>query len=530
MVNPVISQRVVQLLGRGLRGETFADVARRVGNIAGVPISPAATDQEIMNALSASVSLTGANTYPDTASGIAVTTDGQSFWVADSAGLRLYRNNSGVADEIDPFTSASKIALDGGATVQDRIDGLEGISTIQGDWMQGGGRNLNTNDQVNYIAPGIDSVVSLGGRGWLTDPNRIPGSRERNSYINFNGYWRTSQTDIGGVIYDNFVLSTTLNPAANAELTGNLGGGDNFVGSLASANVWGLHCNAGLFGNHSWNVCSTYSTADGFYCGNLFGTDNQNYGNRSANIASYNCRIGVQGTDAASAVVNASLNRHSLNLCSDTSSIDTSYTFNLGSRLSGGIRDFTLNHGFGVSGEYLNGITYGWAINTRGDNQATKLLLSRTNTTGSAITLSASGDWAFTPAATAQQRTNANGSIVMGQNTQLNIIAEVQAMQKGGSGYYFATLRIRARMDGPGTATLISAVESNIVTNKSTGVPSSSWVWDVTVDATSGVVALRFKGLNGETVICNADCSIVRIRALSPAVAIVPPIPFAVLT
>lgn len=126
--------RVIKLEGRGLRGDGFADVARRVGSIAGVSIPPDASDEEILNTLSASVSLTGANVYPDTSSGLAATSDGDSFWVADEVGLRLYRNNLGNADEISPFTSADKISVSGGGDVQSLLDEISPTSPNNSLW------------------------------------------------------------------------------------------------------------------------------------------------------------------------------------------------------------------------------------------------------------------------------------------------------------------------------------------------------------------------------------------------------------
>lgn len=42
---------VINMVGRGLRGESFADVARRAATIAGIAIAPDATDAEVMDAL-----------------------------------------------------------------------------------------------------------------------------------------------------------------------------------------------------------------------------------------------------------------------------------------------------------------------------------------------------------------------------------------------------------------------------------------------------------------------------------------------
>lgn len=57
----------IKLNGRGQRGESFADVARRTGSIGGVPVETDATDQEVLDASQAApASVTMENLWPDT--------------------------------------------------------------------------------------------------------------------------------------------------------------------------------------------------------------------------------------------------------------------------------------------------------------------------------------------------------------------------------------------------------------------------------------------------------------------------------
>lgn len=116
--------RVIKLEGRGLRGENFADVARRVGTVAGVPVSPNSSDGQILDAmvdaagyspvLQASVeaaisnaqlaelaALTAPGVYADTAAGLAAVAEGDTFWVKEDDGLVLYRKVSGSAEMVD---------------------------------------------------------------------------------------------------------------------------------------------------------------------------------------------------------------------------------------------------------------------------------------------------------------------------------------------------------------------------------------------------------------------------------------------
>lgn len=116
--------RVIKLEGRGLRGESFADIARRIGSVAGVPVSSSATDGQILDAmvdaagespsLLASVqlaqdnaalaelaALTAPGVYEDTTAGLAATSEGATFWVKEDDGLTLYRKVSGAAEMVD---------------------------------------------------------------------------------------------------------------------------------------------------------------------------------------------------------------------------------------------------------------------------------------------------------------------------------------------------------------------------------------------------------------------------------------------
>lgn len=108
----------IAITGRGQRGESFTDVARRIGTFGGITVDPSDTDQEVLDKIaeettgaalaaaeeaanSAAVAVAASGTiYDSTAEGLAATTDGDSFVVASSVGTKLaavYRNDGGSA-------------------------------------------------------------------------------------------------------------------------------------------------------------------------------------------------------------------------------------------------------------------------------------------------------------------------------------------------------------------------------------------------------------------------------------------------
>ena len=118
----------VRLALRGLRGESFADVARRQGSIAGTAVSSSATDSQVLAALVAAASLTSSvtnpNVYASTAAGLAAVSEGQLFWVVDGGLLNLYRDDAGSATLLaelatqDAFDAAHPKTLLGDLTTQ----------------------------------------------------------------------------------------------------------------------------------------------------------------------------------------------------------------------------------------------------------------------------------------------------------------------------------------------------------------------------------------------------------------------------
>ena len=75
----------------------------------------------------AGVAGSGAGIFPDTAAGLAATSDGDYFWVPDSAGLLLYQNQSGSAAQQGTYPTS--------ATLQQALDDLaaEAIARQQAD-------------------------------------------------------------------------------------------------------------------------------------------------------------------------------------------------------------------------------------------------------------------------------------------------------------------------------------------------------------------------------------------------------------
>lgn len=90
----------MNLRGRGLRGESFADVARRQGSIGGMPVSDTATDADVLDILAsastaAAESLVGPS-FASTAAGIAGTSLGDFFAVTNGDGtVSIYLHDTG---------------------------------------------------------------------------------------------------------------------------------------------------------------------------------------------------------------------------------------------------------------------------------------------------------------------------------------------------------------------------------------------------------------------------------------------------
>jgi hypothetical protein len=112
----------------GLPGESFADVARRIGSIGGVPVSPEASDQQILELMAAgataaaeaaqvaaelardlaqAAAATAPMVYADATAGLAAVGEGETFWVEESGRISLYRDESGVATALTSLVTAA---------------------------------------------------------------------------------------------------------------------------------------------------------------------------------------------------------------------------------------------------------------------------------------------------------------------------------------------------------------------------------------------------------------------------------------
>lgn len=168
----------IHMTGRGLRGESFADVARRIGAIGSVAVSPTATDTQVLSVLAAGVALLGGGTiYASTAAGLAATASGSYFWVADVTGLRLYKDNAGVAEEVTPLFAGSRVTA-GATTVGALFARADATSQ---NLILGGGGTLLTNsasgvhngDSVTGIGYGCFSVATTAYACWAGGTNAL---------------------------------------------------------------------------------------------------------------------------------------------------------------------------------------------------------------------------------------------------------------------------------------------------------------------------------------------------------------------
>lgn len=125
----------VNLKGRGLRGENYADILRRTGQFG---VLPTDTDEEAIAKLNADAAASAAlaesvagPTYPDTTEGLADTVDGQAFAVDNGDGtVTIYLNDGGVAVEQRTLFTTAYAASSAGAGAIGWNRNLPGTQTI----------------------------------------------------------------------------------------------------------------------------------------------------------------------------------------------------------------------------------------------------------------------------------------------------------------------------------------------------------------------------------------------------------------
>lgn len=132
----MIKTHGINLTGRGLRGESQADILRRTGRYG---VLPTDNDDEAMGKLNAAAEAAAATAeaasgpnYPDTATGLAATEDGEGFAVDNGDGtVTVWLNDGGTAVEQRTLATTSYLASPNGAdavgasdgtTVQDALD------------------------------------------------------------------------------------------------------------------------------------------------------------------------------------------------------------------------------------------------------------------------------------------------------------------------------------------------------------------------------------------------------------------------
>ena len=130
----------------GARGESQADILRRTGRYG---VLPGDTDDQAMGKLNAAAELAAATaesaagpTYPNTAAGLAATTDGQAFAVDNGDGtVTIYLNSSGSAVAQRTLATTAALAANGGSLI-----GLGQGGTVQ--------------DAVSWVTPQMFGAVT----------------------------------------------------------------------------------------------------------------------------------------------------------------------------------------------------------------------------------------------------------------------------------------------------------------------------------------------------------------------------------
>lgn len=165
--------RVINLEGRGLRGESFADVARRLGEMGSFDVPPNATDQQIIDLAAQNIGtlLSSFDLYPNTAAGIAATTNGKYFSVPGTGAVYavLYQNVSGVATARGSLPSSAAIA------------GLGTIAPVTVNVLSSQSAAL----QSALNDPNVFEVILPVGTTWIASGIIVPpGKRLRGSSAN----------------------------------------------------------------------------------------------------------------------------------------------------------------------------------------------------------------------------------------------------------------------------------------------------------------------------------------------------------
>lgn len=144
-----MADRVIKLEGRGLRGESYADIARRSGLFG---ILPTDDDETVISKINADAAASAAlaesaagPTYDSIADGLAATSDGEAFAVSNGDGtVTIYLNDGGVAVEQRTLATTDYLASQEGATA---------VGLSQGGSIQ---------DAIRWVTPRATGAVADG--------------------------------------------------------------------------------------------------------------------------------------------------------------------------------------------------------------------------------------------------------------------------------------------------------------------------------------------------------------------------------
>jgi len=175
----------VKLALRGLRGESLADIARRVGQIGGVSVDEDASDEAILEALfylslnvGGIVGSTAPLVYASTAAGLAAVSEGGTFWAVSGAGIALYRDVAGTATLIMTLAQTAlflpnqtnfpgSLALGSGLRNLTHAAGEQGWENLTfgegaGDDLTSGYANILIGARTGGSLTGHDTVTTYG--------------------------------------------------------------------------------------------------------------------------------------------------------------------------------------------------------------------------------------------------------------------------------------------------------------------------------------------------------------------------------
>lgn len=277
----------------GARGESQADILRRTGQFG---VLPSDTDEQAVGKLNAVAAASAAlaesaagPTYPDTATGLAATTDGQSFAVDNGDGtVTVYLNDGGIAVVQRTLFTTEYAASTAGASAigaDDDAGGVKWSNIAQAlDYIQPGGANAmrwgvrgdGTTDNTDALNDAIETLYQEFGGGTLYLPLgniRINGPILWRTGVNIKGIASQRPAGIGITrivtdsddIFQHGYGAYLGGEMCNLELLSELGGGHLFKTTVGQSRAHIHHVNLYQRNPDKSILSALHGSTDGYY-------------------------------------------------------------------------------------------------------------------------------------------------------------------------------------------------------------------------------------------------------------------------